>query len=563
MAQPPRPADSPGSPPPIALLHGYELEGSGSNLWTRAVARALARNGHTVHLMCQEPEPERYDFVAASYLHEPDGTVHERFRRDAGLPGEVIVHRPRLGEVIPVYVVDNLAVTPRRIRAVALSDEVLEDYLERNVRVLAALVRRHGLASVHANHTLFMSEVARRVERATGVPYSVIPHGSAIEYVVKRQERFRTMAAGAIASSTVTFYLAEEIRQRLRDVFSDVDGLESRLRPLGVGADTTLFTPLAHDERGLVVERLAPSLAERPGGKTAEQASELRRRALAAEDDAALAAVLVDGSDYDRRAPDADLEGRLAAVDWERDEIVFFAGRLVWGKGMQQLVAALPLLIERRPRLRLILAGDGPLRELLEVWVAALAAGRGELVDRLATWDRPLGGTEPPDFSEIVAFHDRLRAEGRWDDYLAAGRRLLTVDRVLFTGYLEHPLLRHLLPAADVCVLPSTVREAAPLVFVEAMASGVLPVVSDFGGLAASVDAVADDLPAAVVAAMRLAPEPERRVSDLIDRLPRALDLAADQAATLRRVAVERYDWTAVAATLAAALPAAAPSSPA
>jgi glycosyltransferase involved in cell wall biosynthesis len=122
---------------------------------------------------------------------------------------------------------------------------------------------------------------------------------------------------------------------------------------------------------------------------------------------------------------------------------------------------------------------------------------------------------------------------------------------VLFTGYLRHPLLRFLLPCCDLVLLPSTVREAAPLVFLEALASGVLPLAADFGGLASSIDAVAGDLPAEVVEVMRLSPEADERVADLAAKGPRALKVAAQHQGDLRRVAVERYDWTRVAAALA------------
>jgi len=47
----------------IAILHGYLLEGSDSNLWTRSIVRSLCENGRIVHLMCQENHPELYVFI--------------------------------------------------------------------------------------------------------------------------------------------------------------------------------------------------------------------------------------------------------------------------------------------------------------------------------------------------------------------------------------------------------------------------------------------------------------------------------------------------------------------
>ena len=41
----------------IILWHGYLLGGTGSNVYTRALARAWSRLGHEVVVVCQEPNP--------------------------------------------------------------------------------------------------------------------------------------------------------------------------------------------------------------------------------------------------------------------------------------------------------------------------------------------------------------------------------------------------------------------------------------------------------------------------------------------------------------------------
>ena len=49
----------------ILLWHGYLLGGTGSNVYTRALAREWSRAGHDVTVICQEPHPERYDLGGA------------------------------------------------------------------------------------------------------------------------------------------------------------------------------------------------------------------------------------------------------------------------------------------------------------------------------------------------------------------------------------------------------------------------------------------------------------------------------------------------------------------
>jgi hypothetical protein len=52
----------------ILIWHGYLLEGSGSNVYTRELARAWSRMGHEVVVLCQEPHPERYDLGGAAVV---------------------------------------------------------------------------------------------------------------------------------------------------------------------------------------------------------------------------------------------------------------------------------------------------------------------------------------------------------------------------------------------------------------------------------------------------------------------------------------------------------------
>ncbi len=49
----------------ILLWHGYLLGGTGSNVYTRALAREWSRAGHEVVVVCQERAPEHYDLGGA------------------------------------------------------------------------------------------------------------------------------------------------------------------------------------------------------------------------------------------------------------------------------------------------------------------------------------------------------------------------------------------------------------------------------------------------------------------------------------------------------------------
>ncbi len=63
----------------ILVFHGYMLRGTGSNIYNVNLARALAKLGHEVHLLCQD--------------------------REIKIEG-VEIHNPDIGGLLPVYVKD-------------------------------------------------------------------------------------------------------------------------------------------------------------------------------------------------------------------------------------------------------------------------------------------------------------------------------------------------------------------------------------------------------------------------------------------------------------------------
>ena len=121
--------------------------------------------------------------------------------------------------------------------------------------------------------------------------------------------------------------------------------------------------------------------------------------------------------------------------------------------------------------------------------------------------------------------------------------------RVHFLGRLDHPRLRCIFPCAHVGVFPSVIKEASPLVFMEALSNGVLPSGSYHSGLRDGLDDLEPHLPAEIWRHMKLPIEPEGRVAGIADNLAALLGALRerDLGPSLRELAVSRYDWVAVA----------------
>jgi glycosyltransferase involved in cell wall biosynthesis len=118
----------------------------------------------------------------------------------------------------------------------------------------------------------------------------------------------------------------------------------------------------------------------------------------------------------------------------------------------------------------------------------------------------------------------------------------------LFTGPLEHRHLIHLLPLADVSVVPSIFPEAFGMVAAEAAAAGVPPLVARHSGLAE----IAAGLEEVYPAELRTLASFER--DELDPKLAQLLALPAETRRELglaaRRAAVERWSWSSVSERL-------------
>jgi glycosyltransferase involved in cell wall biosynthesis len=192
----------------ILLWHGYLLEGTGSNVYTRAVAREWQRAGHDVVVFCQDPNPGRFDLGGA----------------------EVV--RPELpDELLPVFVLDRYeGLEPRLLQDLTTVQRAR--YVDANAR---AVESRLPADLVFANHVLPGGAVAA----GTGARYGVKAHGSELEYAIRGNEELVAEAHEALAGATAVFVGSAHIRGVLEEVVGHVD----RVHEVPPGVDVDEFRP--------------------------------------------------------------------------------------------------------------------------------------------------------------------------------------------------------------------------------------------------------------------------------------------------------------------------------
>ena len=207
----------------ILLWHGYLLGGTGSNVYTRALAREWSRAGHDVTVFSQEPHPELYDLGGANVV------------------------RPDIGGLLPIFVLDEYEGLEAK-----LVQDFTEDERERYVTANSDALRAHLPADlVFANHVVLGGPVAA----ASGARFAVKAHGSELEYAMRGNEELSAWGRESLERAEAVFVGSEHIRHVLEEVVGHVD----RVHVVPPGVDVELFRPLPYDEalRGLLAESRA------------------------------------------------------------------------------------------------------------------------------------------------------------------------------------------------------------------------------------------------------------------------------------------------------------------
>jgi glycosyltransferase involved in cell wall biosynthesis len=198
----------------VLLFHGYMLRGTGSNIYNVNLARALARLGHEVHLLCQD--------------------------REVKIEG-VEIHNPDIHGLLPVYVKDPYE--GFEVKAFPeLTGAELDRYIEANVAAVRAVAESvGGFDAALANHLVMGPAI---LARAGVGPFAAKIHGSALEYTVKPHPRFLPYAYEGMEAASGVLVGSGHTAESLWAALPDLPDLKDKTRLGPPGVDIEEFRPL-------------------------------------------------------------------------------------------------------------------------------------------------------------------------------------------------------------------------------------------------------------------------------------------------------------------------------
>lgn len=496
----------------ILISHGYHLDGSGSCIYVRNVAEAFLKQGVNVYLVCQEPNIEAYDSVSEAYELDEKGKLGKLFSRECKTDGKLTYIRPFLRNgLLPVFVGGKFPGFDNVKAFGELSDDELQSYIDTQLQSILAVASYFEVITIFANHIVMMPYIAFLAKRENSkLRYHLIPHGSEIEYLIKSEKRYFDLAVHALEGASSIISGSQEMINRLNDLFPNSKEYSKKYELIPIGVD---------------VEQFAAPLKL----SVSERVSEMIR---------AVETQVSSDKDQVNKIEHGFLEG-IRSIDFERDQVLINFGKVIPGKGVQDLLVLVPELLKSLPRLRVVVAGNGPYIEFFRKMLSFLQAGDSRSFFEIIDQDEKDHGEE---------FHDPYRfVRGFFDvrdreQYFKDASSFEWKHRVVFSGYLKHTGLRYLLCLSHVAVFPSIVKEAYPLALMEAMATGVYPLASDIGGLHDGIHQLDDLYSEDILSEMKIPMGEKKRLIDLSSGIVSAFGRLKPREETVSYIEAN-YSW--------------------
>jgi len=525
----------------ILICHGFLLRITGSNIYVSNLTRSLVKLGHDVLILCQDPHADELDFVT-EFIGEK---IAIKMQKKSPYQGTCTIIQPDIGGLLPVYVLDHYEGFKEVKTLLEISKEERNNYIEKNSLALKKACNDFKPDVVMTHHAVLQPYIASQT--LSQIPYYCYIHGSAIEYVIKKDKTYLPYAIEGLQHAKKILvgssYMAEEVQK----LFSDsIKGLKEKTVILPCGVDLDRFS--MDRDVGQANDHLKKSMKKKKGKAISENHMDHLYSKISAKKK-----VLPNLIDQEIKNCQKKYNYLLVEEDFRNLALdvhshltnpnclqLFYLGKLIPQKGVHLILATFMEALAQDQDLHLTLTAFGKYREHLALMVRALQKGNRNLLDQILKLD--------PFFEDLRRYYAHQKDE--YFDKLSHHPSIQKISqRILFTGKLQHEELSNVLPFMDILFMPSLLPEAFGLVAIEAMACGVFPVMSYFSGMKDIVDTASKYLDPNLMNLMKI--DMENPLLDLQKRFPALLDLARKKDAslrnTLRKIVAENFTWNSVA----------------
>lgn len=210
----------------ILLVNHFPLEGSGSGVYTKNLAKALVMFGHEVKIIYPEHEQKKYEgFESRVILFKGPNTVNPEM--DFNFP--CFTSHPRSNTTY-----------------YELTDLQMKAYVDKYVDVVQEEVDSFKPDLIHAQH-LWITPYAAML---TGVPYVITAHGTDLKGFVK-DDRYHTFAIEAASNAEKIITISKQVDEETAQLYKIPDDKREIILN---GYDESLFKQVKLSKEAILKE---------------------------------------------------------------------------------------------------------------------------------------------------------------------------------------------------------------------------------------------------------------------------------------------------------------------
>jgi glycosyltransferase involved in cell wall biosynthesis len=199
----------------VLIVNHFPLEGSGSGIYTKNLARELAELGNEVKVIFPEHEDMKFEEFETRVIKFNNGS-NSGYDLDYNFP--CFTSHPR--SVKTYY---------------ELNDQEMKDYIDTFVKVTKEEVEVFKPDIIHAQH-LWIAPYAASL---TGVPYVVTAHGTDLKGFIK-DERYHSYALEGAKKAKKIITISKQVDAEAKELYNLEDG---KTEIVMNGYDENLFMP--------------------------------------------------------------------------------------------------------------------------------------------------------------------------------------------------------------------------------------------------------------------------------------------------------------------------------
>lgn len=427
----------------ILIVHGYFLEGNGSNIYVYNLAKEIKKNGHRAIILSQENKVNDYSLVDRIYEFSfGNKTKKMTYKSSASGYGECILIKPEIQGVLPMYKKEEIEGFEVR-EFHEMKNQEIYSYSNLIISAVENILEEINIDLIISTHLFpepFITEIVRK--KHPRIKHYCIVDGNCFYYSYYKNKSLKDFITPIFSRVDSLIFLNREI---IFDLIQEFPGCSESIKLKGnyipAGVDTEVFTmAVTPEDKNRVFENLKYKIRNDKGDTSF-----------------------------------------LENFDWENNLNIMTYGDFSLEKGIPLLFIIFPFIREFFPEAKLYIAGKGGNKKKCEKLIKYLSEGNRKdfylvLEDLTKEYAKKYGKDNAYEICYLNIL-DPVFAE----KYFKCG---LGIDsQIEFAGYLNHGKLSHLVSLMDLCVFPVIAKEGFSISVIEALSSGVPVVIPDNTGM--------------------------------------------------------------------------------